>query len=91
MLSSAAEAPTGRAVLAYAPLYPYPKEEKWTFVVADQGANTVYARAEVSLIEAETAGLGAAKAAAERRRPQPLLLTGAAQTVQGRNAAEAVR
>jgi hypothetical protein len=36
-----AEPPSGRAVLAYAPLYPFPKEEKWHFVVADVANNAV--------------------------------------------------
>ena len=44
-------------MLAYAPLFPHPREEKWNFVVADAAANTVYARQEVSLIEAEAVGI----------------------------------
>ena len=39
--------PKQGAVLAYAPLYPFPKEEKWVFVVGDLLANCVYARTEV--------------------------------------------
>ena len=39
--------PKQGAVLAYAPLYPFPKEEKWVFVVGDLLANSVYARTEV--------------------------------------------
>lgn len=44
-------------MLAYAPLFPHPKEEKWHFIVADATNNTVYTRQEVSLIEAEAAGI----------------------------------
>ena len=52
-----AEAPRGTSVLAYAPLFPHPREEKWNFVVADAANNTVYTRQEVSLIEAEAVGV----------------------------------
>ena len=52
-----AEAPRGTSVLAYAPLFPHPREEKWNFVVADAANNTVYTRQEVSLIEAEAVGI----------------------------------
>jgi len=44
-------------VLAYAPLFPHPKEEKWNFIVADANNNIVYNRQEVSLIEAEAASI----------------------------------
>ena len=44
-------------MLAYAPLFPHPREEKWNFVVADAANNTVYTRQEVSLIEAEAVGV----------------------------------
>ena len=44
-------------MLAYAPLFPHPKEEKWNFIVADAPNNTVYSRQEVSLIEAEAVGI----------------------------------
>ena len=44
-------------MLAYAPLFPHPKEEKWNFIVADAAKNTVYSRQEVSLIEAEAVGI----------------------------------
>lgn len=44
-------------MLAYAPLFPHPKEEKWNFIVADTANNTVYNRQEVSLIEAEAVGI----------------------------------
>lgn len=44
-------------MLAYAPLFPHPKEEKWNFIVADAANNTVYSRQEVSLIEAEAVGI----------------------------------
>ena len=63
--------PKGTSVLAYAPLYPYPKPEKWNFIVADPLTNTVYARAETALVDAEAAGLRTAQ-----RAKQPLLLRG---------------
>ena len=44
-------------MLAYAPLFPHPKEEKWNFIVADTANNTVYNRQEISLIEAEAVGI----------------------------------
>ncbi len=44
-------------MLAYAPLFPHPKEEKWNFIVADTANNTVFNRQEVSLIEAEAVGI----------------------------------
>ncbi len=50
-------APRGTSVLAYAPLFPHPKEEKWNFIVADTANNTVFNRQEVSLIEAEAVGI----------------------------------
>ncbi len=65
--------PKGTSVLAYAPLYPYPKPEKWNFIVADPVTNTVYTRAETALVEAEAAGLTQCTA---QRAKQPLLLTG---------------
>ena len=52
-----AGAPRGTSVLAYAPLFPHPREEKWNFVVADAANNTVYTRQEASLIEAEAVGI----------------------------------
>ena len=69
-------------MLAYAPLYPYPKPEKWNFIVGDPLTNTVYARAEAALVEAEALGL-AERAAGSAK--QPLLLTG------GGRAPEALR
>ncbi|BDA43749.1 Translocation protein SEC63 homolog [Coccomyxa sp. Obi] len=68
-----AQAPKGTSVLAYAPLYPYPKPEKWNFIVGDPLTNTVYARAEAALVEAEALGLAERVAASAK---QPLLLTG---------------
>ena len=44
-------------MLAYAPLFPHPKEEKWTFIVADAANNTVFNRQEIALIEAEAGGI----------------------------------
>ena len=44
-------------MLAYAPLFPHPKEEKWTFIVADAANNTVFNRQEIALIEAEATGI----------------------------------
>lgn len=69
--SADAQPPKGTSVLAYAPMYPYPKPEKWNFIVADPLTNTVYARAETALVDAEAAGLRTAQ-----RAKQPLLLTG---------------
>ncbi len=72
-------------MLAYAPLYPYPKPEKWNFIVGDPLSNTVYARAEAALVEAEALGLAERVAGLAK---QPLLLTGAAD---GGRASEASR
>ena len=44
-------------MLAYAPLFPHPKEEKWNFIVADTANNTVFNRQDISLIEAEAVGI----------------------------------
>lgn len=72
-------------MLAYAPLYPYPKPEKWNFIVGDPLTNTVYARAEAALVEAEALGLAERVAGSAK---QPLLLTGGPD---GSRASEAIR
>lgn len=52
----------GRAVQAYAPGFPFPKEENWYFVLADPTANAVMSFTKVSLLEAEAAGAAQASA-----------------------------
>lgn len=68
--------PKGTSVLAYAPLYPFPKPEKWNFVLADALSNTVYARVETALLEAEAAAMALRRDTAKK---PPLLLTGAGE------------
>ena len=46
-------------MLAYAPLCPVPREEKWYIILADPLNNAVLTYTTVSLVEAEAAGLGA--------------------------------
>lgn len=54
----------GRAVAAFAPHFPEPREEKWFLFVADPLTNEVVSPvAHVSLLEAEYAGAKAAQAA----------------------------
>lgn len=46
----------GKAPLAYAPLYPYPREEHWFLLVADPATGALLAWKRLSLNEAEVAG-----------------------------------
>lgn len=41
---------------AYAPNYPFPRDEHWIFIVADPSNNTVLGWARVGLVEAESIG-----------------------------------
>ena len=46
----------GKAVRAFAPRYPYPREEHWFLLVADPATGALLAWKRASLIEAEAAG-----------------------------------
>ncbi len=62
-------------MLAYAPLYPFPKEEKWVFMIGDPLLNAVFVRTEVPLLEAEQAGFAArARSVPSAAAPRPELV-----------------
>ena len=53
----------GKTTLAYAPHCPVPREERWYAVLADSPKNAVLSWMPISLMEAEKAGVEAAKRA----------------------------
>lgn len=46
----------GKAARAYAPNFPYPREEHWFFLLGDQSTGTLLGMTRVSLLEAEAVG-----------------------------------
>jgi translocation protein SEC63 len=63
----------GKNVRAYAPNYPYPKDEYWIFMIVNSKDNAILAHTRVSLVEAEKNGALNKEQITEMENPEDIV------------------